>query len=127
VTNRGFRWLFVAAAVGLIGLPVVLGGLYVSGDLCEPPYGEGDRRLTGERYENVVETLVVRCVASYPGGREVEETRVNWLGGGAALAVLVGTFFGAAGLAGVIRRRPAAITTASCALVCLVLVAIWFV
>lgn len=120
------RWILVAACVLTIGVPVAYTGLYASSDLCGPPYGEGDPRLTEERYENIVETVAVRCIASYPNGMEVEETRVNWLGGTAALAFLLATFLGSSGLVGVIRRRPALIAAATCVLVCFVLVASWF-
>ena len=122
-----WRWVAVAASVLIIGVPVALAGLYASGDLCEPPYGGRDtRRLTEERYENVVETVVVRCIATYSDGTEIEETRVNWLGAGAALAFLFGIFFGSAALVAVVRRKPAAIVTASCAAVCVVLMTAWF-
>jgi hypothetical protein len=55
-----WRWIAVVAAVLLVGVPVALGGLHATGDLCEPPYASQDSRLAYERYENVVETVVVR-------------------------------------------------------------------
>ena len=120
-----WRWLGVGACVLFIGAPVAFTGLHATGDLCGWPHADRDPRLVEQRHENVVETVVVRCIAVYADGTELEETRVNWLGGGAALAVLIGIFSGSAGLLGTIRRRPAAVTTGSCTAVCLVLVFVW--
>lgn len=117
-TSRGWRWVAVATAVLLVGAPIALAGLYVTGDLCEPPYGGFDH--------NMIETLIVRCSGQRPNLERIEETRINWLGGFAALGFLVGTFSATAGLAGLIRPRPAAITTASCSILCLALVVVWF-
>lgn len=116
--SYGWRWVAVAAAVLIVGAPVALAGLYATGDLCEPPYGGLD--------ENIIETVIVRCSGQGPDLQRIEETRINWLGGVAALAFLVGIFFATAGLVGVIRLRWATIATTSCAVVCLALVVIWF-
>lgn len=121
-----WRWIAAAAAVLLIGVPVALGGLYATGDLCEPPYASRDSRLAYECYENVVETVVVRCTAVFRDGTELEETRINWVGGTAAVFFLMGTFFGSAALVRAVPLKRAAAVTGICAIICFAMVVIWF-
>jgi hypothetical protein len=119
-------WIAVVAAVLLVGVPVALAGLYATGDLCDPPYGSRDSRLAYERYENVVETVVVRCTAVYRDGTQLEETRINWIGSSAALLFLIGAFFGIAGVFRAMPLKRAAAVTGMCATICFALVVIWF-
>jgi len=74
----------------------------------------------------VIETVVVRCTAVYRDGSELEETRINWIGGTAALYFLIGTFFGSAGLVRAIPLKRAAAVTGICATICMAMVVIWF-
>ena len=100
------------ATILLIGLPVALGGLLATSDLCEGRYSD---------FDNVIETLVVDCINS----REDVDTRVNWLGGIGAAAFFIGSVFAALGIAGAIRIRRAAILAAVCLAICFMSALIW--
>ena len=116
------------AAVVVFGLYGVGGALYGTGDLCgdaplEGPDGESIRH---NEFDNIIETVAVRCISRQGGEVVAEETRFNWIGVTAAIFFPIGVFFASAGILGLVDRRRAALITSACILICFSMVVIFF-
>jgi hypothetical protein len=112
----------------VFGFYGVGGALYGTGDLCgdEPLEGPGGKPVGHNEFDNIIETVLVRCQAVQRGETIAEETRFNWVGVTAAIFFPIGVFFGTAGILGLVDRRQAALITAACVAICFAMVVIFF-
>jgi hypothetical protein len=112
--------------VVLLALPVALTGVYATGDLCEPIAAPNGSVAVGTGFDDTIPNVLTTCEYQYPDGTEIEATKFNSLGTIAALAFMVGAFFGAAGLLRLIDFRGAVIITGACVLICVTMVVLFF-
>ena len=131
--HLSWRWVAVLAAVGLIGLPIAAAGALgtqYQEDACIEIYEDlpfrGDGRFHAFEDKWWVPGIVMHCKVLRHGGGPIERTYVNWEGAIGAGFFLIGFTAASAGILGLVDPRRAALITATCVVVCLAAVVIWF-
>jgi hypothetical protein len=104
------------------------GALYATGDLCgdAPLDGPNGELVNHNEFDNIIETVAVRCISRQGGEVVAEETRFNWIGVTTAIFFPIGVFFASAGILGLVDRRRAALITSACVVICFSMVVIFF-